>query len=198
MGQEWAASAPFLYFTDHEPGLGRLVTEGRRREFGRFAGFGDAAVRATIPDPQDEETFRRSRLDWSERIREPHAAVLALHRFLLALRRSDAAMRERSRASFGIEALNAQTLVIRRQAASGETLLAAVRVHGAGLDDLGDAALAALPAGRRWAVLMTTEDAAFVSDPRPMDVEVDRPAVRFERPGATIFRAVDAAGEGGA
>ena len=33
MGQEWAATSPFLYFTDHEPRLGRLVTEGRRREF---------------------------------------------------------------------------------------------------------------------------------------------------------------------
>ena len=39
MGQEWSASAPFLFFTDHEPALGALVTRGRRAEFGAFSAF---------------------------------------------------------------------------------------------------------------------------------------------------------------
>ena len=62
MGQEWAASTPFQYFTDLEPGLGRQVTDGRRREFADFPAFADPAAREQIPDPQAETTFLSSRL----------------------------------------------------------------------------------------------------------------------------------------
>src|SRR5215212_10418733 len=71
-GQEFAASSPFQFFTEHNPELGRLVTEGRRKEFAGFASFADPKRRAQIPDPQAESTFRRSALDWRER--ERHAA----------------------------------------------------------------------------------------------------------------------------
>ncbi|HEX2119787.1 MAG TPA: malto-oligosyltrehalose trehalohydrolase [Acidimicrobiales bacterium] len=83
-GEEWGASTPFLYFTDHDdPELGRAVTEGRRREFASF-GWDPADV----PDPQDPETFRRSKLDWDEVARQPHAGLLDWHKQLIALRRS--------------------------------------------------------------------------------------------------------------
>lgn len=65
MGEEWAAPSPFLFFCDFGPDLASAVTEGRRREFARFARFQDAQSRAQIPDPQDVETVRRSTLDWS-------------------------------------------------------------------------------------------------------------------------------------
>jgi maltooligosyltrehalose trehalohydrolase len=82
-GQEWAASAPFRYFTDHEdPRLGLAVSEGRRKE---FAAFGWKAE--DIPDPQAGETFACSKLDWSELGRAPHAGVLDWHRQLIRLRR---------------------------------------------------------------------------------------------------------------
>ncbi|MDA8218876.1 MAG: malto-oligosyltrehalose trehalohydrolase, partial [Dehalococcoidales bacterium] len=63
MGQEFAASTPFLYFTDHNPELGKLVTIGRREEFKRFSAFSDPERREQIPDPQAEATFLRSKLD---------------------------------------------------------------------------------------------------------------------------------------
>jgi maltooligosyltrehalose trehalohydrolase len=82
-GEEWGASAPFLYFTDHQDAaLGQAVREGRRRE---FAAFGWAPER--IPDPQAAETFARSKLDWRELERPPHASLLAWYRALLRLRR---------------------------------------------------------------------------------------------------------------
>jgi maltooligosyltrehalose trehalohydrolase len=82
-GEEWGASAPFLYFTDHDdPELARAVSEGRRREFAAFAWSPD-----DVPDPQAEETFARSRLDWADRSRAPHAATLEWYRRLIALRR---------------------------------------------------------------------------------------------------------------
>jgi maltooligosyltrehalose trehalohydrolase len=82
-GEEWASSSPFQYFTDHpDPELANAVREGRRREFSSFATFSGQEV----PDPQHEATYRRSILDWSERDRAPHAAMLQWYRDLLRLR----------------------------------------------------------------------------------------------------------------
>jgi maltooligosyltrehalose trehalohydrolase len=83
-GEEWAASTPFQYFTDHaDPALGRAVSEGRRREFGSFGWAPE-----DVPDPQDPATFERSVLRWDEVGLAPHAEVLDWHRSLIALRRS--------------------------------------------------------------------------------------------------------------
>ena len=86
MGEEFAASTPFLYFCDFHGDLARAVRDGRRSEFARFATFADPAARDAIPDPNEEATFVRSRLDWTEREREPHRTWLALYRTLLTLR----------------------------------------------------------------------------------------------------------------
>jgi malto-oligosyltrehalose trehalohydrolase len=89
MGEEWAASSPFAFFSSFpDPGLGRAVTEGRRREF-RAHGWSD-----TVPDPQDPATFEASVLDWAEPAREPHASVLGWYRALLALRRTESDLRD--------------------------------------------------------------------------------------------------------
>ena len=83
MGEEWGATSPFQYFTAHEdPKLGRAVSEGRKREFAAFGWDPDE-----IPDPQDPDTFTRSKLDWSELDEQPHADLLDWHRRLIALRR---------------------------------------------------------------------------------------------------------------
>ena len=77
MGEEWAASTPWQYFTSHEePELAEAVRAGRRRE---FAAHGWAAE--DVPDPQDPATVERSTLDWSELgHRGAHAAMLDWHR----------------------------------------------------------------------------------------------------------------------
>ena len=83
MGEEWGAATPWQFFTSHpEPELAASVAAGRREE---FASHGWPAV--DIPDPQDPETFNRSKLDWSEVDREPHAELLDWYRRLIALRR---------------------------------------------------------------------------------------------------------------
>jgi maltooligosyltrehalose trehalohydrolase len=88
-GEEWAASSPFIYFTDHqEPILAEAVREGRRKE---FASFGWDPEK--IPDPQAEETFLNSKLDWDELDREPHREILEWHRDLIRLRREQPALR---------------------------------------------------------------------------------------------------------
>jgi maltooligosyltrehalose trehalohydrolase len=87
MGEEFAASTPFLYFCDFEPGLAEAVSHGRREEFKRFAAFHDASERERIPDPNAQASFVASKLDWDERLRRPHAQRLAMVRELLGLRR---------------------------------------------------------------------------------------------------------------
>jgi maltooligosyltrehalose trehalohydrolase len=106
-GQEWAASTPFLYFTDHHAELGRLVTEGRRREFKGFAAFGDEASISLIPDPQAESTFLNSKLDWeeAEELIGEHAKIFALYREALRLRRDEPALRQRARGQWSVASL---------------------------------------------------------------------------------------------
>ena len=111
-GEEWAASTPFLYFTDHQdPELGRLVSEGRRREFASF-GWDPTAV----PDPQDVTTFERSKLSWDELNDEPHATVLAWHRELIALRARVPGLRSGDRSAVSVEFDEAARWLVMRRA----------------------------------------------------------------------------------
>lgn len=95
MGEEWAASTPFQFFTSHpEPELGRATAEGRIAEFERM-GWDPAEV----PDPQDPATFERSKLDWSEATTGRHAVLLEVYRDLARLRREQPALTDPSFAS---------------------------------------------------------------------------------------------------
>jgi maltooligosyltrehalose trehalohydrolase len=88
-GEEWGASTPFLYFTDHEAALGALIRDGRRREFAAF-GWNPAE----IPDPQDAATWMRSKLRWDEIADAEHARTLEWYASLIALRRELPALRD--------------------------------------------------------------------------------------------------------
>jgi maltooligosyltrehalose trehalohydrolase len=87
MGEEFAASTPFLFFCDFGPELALSVSEGRRREFKRFAAFADDAAAARIPDPNSEATFHACKLNWQERRLTPHRTRLEFIQELLSLRR---------------------------------------------------------------------------------------------------------------
>jgi maltooligosyltrehalose trehalohydrolase len=87
MGEEFAASTPFLFFCDFGPELALSVSNGRRHEFKRFAAFASDAAVARIPDPNAESSFTASKLRWQERHVSPHRERLDFIRELLALRR---------------------------------------------------------------------------------------------------------------
>ncbi|MEN9936511.1 MAG: hypothetical protein RLZZ387_3090 [Chloroflexota bacterium] len=156
MGQEWAASTPFLYFTDHNPELGRLVTEGRRKEFEGFAAF----AHAEVPDPQAEATFSRSKLRWAERETGEHAAVLRLYRDLLALRRELPALRRRGRESFAVAPLGEKGVALRRTGPGGEVALALVNLGGPLEVDLAARPETRAP-GEIWVVALSSEDVRY-------------------------------------
>ncbi|HKW48531.1 MAG TPA: malto-oligosyltrehalose trehalohydrolase [Gemmatimonadaceae bacterium] len=92
-GQEFLASAPFLYFADHNPNLATLVRRGRAEFLGQFAHVATPEITARLADPSSETAFARCKLDWSERNDESRAGALALVRDLVRLRRMDETLR---------------------------------------------------------------------------------------------------------
>ncbi|EPH02902.1 malto-oligosyltrehalose trehalohydrolase [Propionibacterium sp. oral taxon 192 str. F0372] len=87
-GQEWGTRTPFRFFTDHDPELGALVTQGRLREFATHDWASVYGTEALFPDPQDPETFRGSHIDWNELDEPYHAEMYAWYKQLIALRRA--------------------------------------------------------------------------------------------------------------
>ncbi len=87
-GEEWAATAPFQYFANHDdPEMARAVSEGRKHEFEAFGWEPES-----IPDPESRDTFERSRLDWVETAKPQHAEMLRWYRELIRLRRTTACL----------------------------------------------------------------------------------------------------------
>ena len=136
MGQEWAASSPFLYFTDHNEELGRLVTEGRRSEFKTFSSFSDPEARKKIPDPQAMSTFMASRLKWDERDKDPHASVLRLYQALLNLRRTEPALDGSEESRFEVVARDEAIVLLRWDVSHRRRVLLVSKLIGSGLVSL--------------------------------------------------------------
>ena len=167
-GQEYAASTPFLFFTDFNEDLGKLVTKGRREEFSYLSGFsGD-----TVPDPQAGSTFEKSKLDWAEPEKPGHRETLALYRDLLKLRSTLPPLREPRRANFRAVQIEEDALAFRFYSPDGQAdLLVVVNLRG-GLDfRLGEQEINQLPAGWGWQALLTTDDPAYGGDQLLGDVQ---------------------------
>ena len=93
MGEEYAASTPFLYFADHDdPEMAKLVAEGRKREFADF-GFDEAE----IPNPEDPSTFEKSKLNWDEVTQGVHAEMHDYVRALIKIRRTSSSLNDGDR-----------------------------------------------------------------------------------------------------
>ena len=184
MGQEWAASSPFLYFTDHTVELGRRVTEGRRSEFARFAAFADAGARARIPDPQALATFEASRLDWAERDREPHAGIARLYAALLAFRREWLSRSDPQDAGTA-RGLDDETLLLNRRGHDGSALAVVTRFRP------GAVRLPIATAETACRVLLTSDDPPFTATAAPpilVDARGDHALLQFHGPGTVILR----------
>jgi maltooligosyltrehalose trehalohydrolase len=113
MGEEWGAATPFQFFSSMpDPELREAIRRGRYAEFAEH-GWDEADV----PDPNDEQTFRRSQLDWSEPGSEPHATVLRVYRELIALRKCRPELSDARLDALAVDVdSNARTLVLHRGA----------------------------------------------------------------------------------
>jgi maltooligosyltrehalose trehalohydrolase len=110
-GQEFNATAPFLYFADHKPDLAKLVAQGRRQFLSQFPSLALEEMQRLLADPADPATFQRCKLDWSER--DKHATAYRLHRDLLRLRREDPVFRKRGPGGIDGAVLGPEALLVR-------------------------------------------------------------------------------------
>ena len=159
MGQEWAASTPFLYFTDHNDELGRGVREGRRKEFAEFSAFRNPEKRALIPDPQALSTFTDCKLKWEELADAPDQQTLRLYRDFVRLRKTD--LTDRKRGRWEIAQFSGKAMAIRyRRDAAGDILVVFQLVPGETVLDF-DNAFLQTGKGQTWEFVVSTNDTVY-------------------------------------
>lgn len=110
-GQEFGATAPFLYFADHKPELAQAVQKGRAEFVKQFPSLASEAAQACLPAPHDPATFERCKLNWSER--DDGNVFVRLHRDLLEMRRSDTAFRTQDASTMDGAVLGPEVFVLR-------------------------------------------------------------------------------------
>ncbi len=153
-GQEFASSARFLYFADHEPGLATQVHRGRVHFLAQFPSLAQPEMLPHFPNPADPATFESCKLDFSER--RSHAAMYRLHKDLLRLRREDPVFRAQRKGGVDGAVLGPEALVLRFFAPEGDRLV----IVNLGRDLVADPApepLLAPPEDMLWEVVFSTE-----------------------------------------
>jgi maltooligosyltrehalose trehalohydrolase len=118
MGDEYGETAPFQYFVDHSDArLIEAVRNGRREEFASFKWTGEP------PDPQGEETFRRSKLNHNLKKEACHRALLEYHKELIRLRKALPALRSLSKEKMDVVSFEEEcVLMVRRWHRNNEVL----------------------------------------------------------------------------
>jgi maltooligosyltrehalose trehalohydrolase len=162
-GQEWNSSAPFTFFADHHAELRALVRKGRADFLGQFPRSATPEIRDKLLDPGAAETVSACRLDWSEPARGLHQQSLALHRDLLAVRRSDPVIA--AQGDHGVQldgaVLGPECFVLRHSTASSDDRLLLVNLGRDLCLRPAPEPLLAPPEGKRWSVLWSSESTRY-------------------------------------
>lgn len=113
MGEEYGDDTSFFYFISHsDEELINAVRSGRKAEFEEF-GFDKE-----IPDPQDEETYRRSKIHWEKRENGHHKQLLEWHRKLIKMRKELPALKTFEKKNVSVETINKEALVLIRRSSN--------------------------------------------------------------------------------
>jgi maltooligosyltrehalose trehalohydrolase len=159
-GQEFAASAPFLYFADHKPELAARVRAGRSQFVAQFPSLGSPEAQAALPAPHDPATFERCTIDWRER--ETHGGMYRLHRDVLALRREEPAFARQVRGGVDGAVLGDEAFVLRFCAAQpGDERLLVVNLGADIVAGSFAEPLVAPPDGTSWTVQWSSEHPGY-------------------------------------
>jgi maltooligosyltrehalose trehalohydrolase len=158
-GQEFAASSPFLYFADHNPELAQKVAEGRADFLRQFPSINSPEAAARLPNPEDEQTFLRCKLNFAER--EEHREAYHLHRDLLALRKSDPLLGKAERGTYDGAVLGERAFVLRFFGHAQEDRLLVVNFGAALQFNPAPEPLLAPPADLRWELAWSSEDPEY-------------------------------------
>jgi maltooligosyltrehalose trehalohydrolase len=167
MGQEFAASAPFLYFADHNPDLAKRVAQGRAEFLKQFKSFACPECEGIQNNPESEKTFRQCILDFSER--EENREIYDLHRDLLKLRREHPVFAKPRKRGVDGAVLGSEAFVLRYFAgeagdsASGDNQERLLVVNLGSDLNLNPAPepLLAPPRGFCWKTIFSTESAIY-------------------------------------
>jgi maltooligosyltrehalose trehalohydrolase len=159
-GQEFAASAPFLYFADHEPELAAAVRHGRAEFLRQFPSLVDFEAKAPLDDPSDPRSFERCKLDLTERT--THAEAYALHVDLLKLRRDEAAFRAQRSGGVDGSVLSPGAFALRffSENHADDRLLLVNLGALLGRESIADP-LTAPPAGSDWSLQWSSEEPKY-------------------------------------
>jgi maltooligosyltrehalose trehalohydrolase len=155
-GEEFASSAPFLYFADQGPEVAQLIKEGRRKFLGQFRSLGDAEMWSCFADPGDPQTFERCKLDHAERERGSHREVHELIRDVLKLKREDPVLSKPRPGSMDGAVLSTDAFVLRYFGESDDRLV----IVNFGVDlhlNPAPEPLLAPPEGKEWDIILSTE-----------------------------------------
>jgi maltooligosyltrehalose trehalohydrolase len=158
-GQEFAASAIWTYFADHNPELARLVRKGRTQFLSQFPNVAMPEVAARVPDPGDRRTFEQCKLDWSQRDR--HRPTWDLHRDLLELRREDSVFRSPRGRSVDGAVLGPEAFVLRYFGDGGDDRLVIVNLDRDLKLEPAPEPLLAPPFGKEWSILWSSESPRY-------------------------------------
>jgi maltooligosyltrehalose trehalohydrolase len=156
-GQEFASSAPFLFFADHSPDLAVKVRQGRAKFLSQFPSLATDAAQARLVVPDDPQTFEGCKLNLDER--QAHAAQYEFHRDLIALRRRDPVFG--SDADIDGAVLSSDALVVRYFGGADGDRLLIVNLGAQLVLTIVNESLLAPPEGARWRVLWSSEDVSY-------------------------------------
>ncbi|MBI2230775.1 MAG: DUF3459 domain-containing protein, partial [Deltaproteobacteria bacterium] len=119
MGEEYGEIAPFPYFISHSDAeLIEAVRRGRREEFAAFQWQGE------IPDPQDEATFLRAKLNLDVRHKDRHKVLLMFYRELIRLRRDVPALKRLDKKTIEVIGNEREKVLIARRWSGGDEAFA--------------------------------------------------------------------------
>lgn len=155
-GQEFCASAPFVYFADHEEKLARAVREGRAKFLAQFPSVCAVGALEWVLDPGAAATRERCRIEWAERTRND--AAWQLHAELLRLRRETPAIAAPARVEGAV--LGERAFVLRLFSAAGDRLLVVNLGADAGREPAPEPLLAP-PEGRSWEIEWASEEPRY-------------------------------------
>jgi maltooligosyltrehalose trehalohydrolase len=158
-GQEFASTAPFVFFADHTKELNRMVKKGRLEFLSQFPSLANPNMQSRIPDPTDEKVFRSCRLDLSER--ETHRQAYALHRDLLKIRRDKLVFDERRPLGIDGATLDDETFILRFFCDRNEDYLLFVNLGADKYLTPVPEPLLAPPARSEWRVAWSSEDPLY-------------------------------------
>lgn len=158
-GQEFSASAPFLFFADHNPELSRLVARGRRQFLRQFPSIASAPSQAYLAPPGAEQTFAKCKLDLAER--ETHREVYVLHQDLLRMRREDPVFSSPRAGGVDGAVLGVEAFALRFFGPGEETRLLLVNLGMELSLECMPEPLLAPPAVARWTTKWSSEDPKY-------------------------------------